>query len=545
MRTKPTTLVLVVTFLGFGACAVMWGIVTWALSNIRSEREDLDTLQSHMARMVTALDDYQIQGRDTVTAFLDNKKTERTDVHSVAELKQLVHRYKTMGATREHGVDVILRKLESQLETVEENRIRCRVWNKEHARLEAKFLVVRSRVRETIAQMRNAIITTEGRVRLARALQIRNFRAEKNKGMQKVAAEIIDGMAHGADISLAKTELADLALLTERLLAEEEFDNLVDLKDNEFKSTLDRLERSFDSLKIRFPSLFELVTALLEDFKLALFGLGYKVDAAEQTIMAGKDGLYGCCKARLALSQEREALKTDVILIFDALGSIRQKLVVQVEAHANETAAGAEQALGNAWRTMLIVGAISMIFFLLLSARIAKTLRMQIAAIEETNENLKKEIFERERIEKALRQREDELQAAKNNLEVRVEERTVDLQRANAHLEKEIQEKKRAEKQLRIRGKALSEALSTAKKAKKTAEEERDRSEKMLAEVTEANRRAEILISDASAREARMIDLKREVNNLLKQQGDSPKYMAPGQVDAFLKSGKPPAETSL
>jgi hypothetical protein len=49
--TNATRLVWMITLLGFGICLMMLSIVYWTLSNIRSEREKLDTLQVDMTRM--------------------------------------------------------------------------------------------------------------------------------------------------------------------------------------------------------------------------------------------------------------------------------------------------------------------------------------------------------------------------------------------------------------------------------------------------------------------------------------------------------------
>lgn len=63
----------------------------------------------------------------------------------------------------------------------------------------------------------------------------------------------------------------------------------------------------------------------------------------------------------------------------------------------------------------------------------------------------------------------------------------------------------------------------------------------MLAEAMEAKRRLEILTSDASAREMRMLELKREVNDLLNVVGKEPRYGAPARLDAFLAGGEQPS----
>jgi hypothetical protein len=536
-----TRLVGIVALLGFSACAIMLGIVTWTLSGIRSDREELDTLQTGMTRLVTSLDTYQIRARDEITSFLDKKRVEPADPTWAMDLSALVRSYKTKEKAFGPGFNRSLEKLDEHLLTVEKTRDRCLGWNKDYARVAEEHPAACLRVRTALNKMRTAIITVEGRIRLGRALQIRRYREAGRKEALRIADEIIASVNRGGDISSGKTEIADLSLLCERLIAEDDVDNLADLKDNEFPSTLDRLRRVFGLLTDRGLLPAGLSNALLGGFEEALFGESLS-DALKGQLGEGcGNGFFILCEQRLALRLEWEKLGDQVLSLFDALNATRQQLVVEVEAQANETAAMAEKSLAHAWQTMLLVGFVSMAIFLVLSVRIARTVKNQIVAIRDTNENLKREISERTRVEAALRHSEEALRNAKNDLEVRVEERTSDLKSANERLETEVAERKRAEANLMRRGEELSEALKTATRAQQTAENERDRSEKMLAEVTEAKRRLEILTSDASAREMRMVELKREVNDLLSFVGKEPKYGAPARVDAFLAGGEQPS----
>lgn len=100
----------------------------------------------------------------------------------------------------------------------------------------------------------------------------------------------------------------------------------------------------------------------------------------------------------------------------------------------------------------------------------------------------------------------------------------------------DITEEKRAERRLNVHVKELSLAREASRMALKNAEAERDKSEKALAEVSEAKRRLEVLLSDSVAREKRMVELKQEVNDLLSTLQEEPKYEAPQRV-ANLLSG--------
>jgi hypothetical protein len=66
---------------------------------------------------------------------------------------------------------------------------------------------------------------------------------------------------------------------------------------------------------------------------------------------------------------------------------------------------------------------------------------------------------------------------------------------------------------------------------KATEEELRTRME----EVSESKRRMEVLVSNMSGREMRMVELKREVNDLLHALGRSPKYRAPDEMEELMR----------
>jgi len=58
-----------------------------------------------------------------------------------------------------------------------------------------------------------------------------------------------------------------------------------------------------------------------------------------------------------------------------------------------------------------------------------------------------------------------------------------------------------------------------------------------MEEVSEANKHLEVLVSNTTDRERKMVELKREINDLLVSHGQLPRYEAPEQVDELLSQG--------
>jgi len=89
--------------------------------------------------------------------------------------------------------------------------------------------------------------------------------------------------------------------------------------------------------------------------------------------------------------------------------------------------------------------------------------------------------------------------------------------------------------------KMVFDTIRNTKSAKVQAEEERTRSEEMLAESAEAKRRLEVLLEESSEREQRMVELKQEVNDLLEADGQETKYSAPRKVKELLNRDRFPS----
>lgn len=534
-ESNVSTLVAIISLVGFGAGVIMLGIVYFSLMRIHKDREKLDEFQVEMTRLITQLDTYITQGRDDIDSLLGRKHVDPDNDRWLKNLSRLISTHIASARSRHKDVATALSRLEFNLSAIKKIRSDCARWNSRHHKLAVVFPRVRKSVQSLLLNMRNAIISLEGRQRLQRAVQIRSYWASSRPVSEKLVNDIISNLGSDNYIFIIKTELSDLMLLYERLLGEDHVDNFADIRDNQFKPTIERLRWGISLLENQAQAHPHLSTELLNQLEKHLFGMEFRMDNIPVGNSSNADGLYILCRERLNLKNDREALKAQVAMVFDRMQNTRQQLLSRTEDIANRTTVLAEGTLVRAWRTMLYIWLFSMTLFLFLSVKIFQSVRRQVKAIETSNKNLKIEIMERRRVEEELRNSREALSKAKDELEMRVDERTAELRQINDLLEKEISEKRRAEEELKQRSLELSTALDATRKARRIAESERDKSEKMLAEMTESKRRLEILISDATAREKRMVELKTEVNDLLDRLGEDIKYAAPIKVDRFLR----------
>ncbi len=459
-RSSATRLVWTVAFLGVVVGVIMLGIVFMTLADIRTERENLDAIQAETTHLLTSLDPHLTQGREELRALLDGEGTGDVAGQWTMKLTSIVNDYTKRDIAGDPAIKAALNDFKDRVTTLKDIWSQCLRWADSYTTVVPAFPAAQKAADSSLRDLHAVISSIEGRQRLDHAIEIQQYLKSEGEEKGRLAMHIISEMSDITRIPTIKTELADLSLLLERLLSENHIDNLADLKDNKFKSTLDRLRRCFTNLQLSEPPSIVANEELLRNVEIALFGQGYQIDSVHQTIVPGYGGLYSLCKDRLTLRAEGESLGVEVAQLFEDLKAARQQLAESLESFATKIAASAETALGKAWRNMLVVWLFSMIVFLVLTARIARTVTQQVKAIGAANEDLKNEVYERKRAEDAVRKSEEKLRRANDDLEDRVEKRTAELRNANDLLEGEVEERKQAEQALR-KSEEKYRALST------------------------------------------------------------------------------------
>ena len=459
-RSSVKKLVWTVAFLGVVVGLIMLGIVFMTLSDIRTERENLDSIQAEMTHLLTSLDPHLTQGREELRTLLNGQGTGDVAGQWTMRLTSIVNDYTKRDIAGDPAIKTALNDFKDKVTTLKDIWRQCLLWADNYSTVIVAFPATQKAADSSLRDLYATTSSIEGRQRLDHAIEIQRYLKGEEKEKGRLARKIITEMSDITRIPTIKTELADLSLLLERLLSESHIDNLADLKDNKFKSTLDRLRRGFTNLRLSQQPSIVANEDLLRNVEIALFGQGYQIDSIHQTIVPGYGGLYSLCKDRLTLRAEGENLRVDISQLFENLKAEKQQLAKSLENFATKIAGSAEKALGVAWRNMLAVWLFSTIVFLALTARIARTVTQQVKAIGTANQDLKNEVYERKRAEKAVRKSEEKLRKANDELEDRVEKRTAELKNANDMLGEEVEERKQVEQALR-KSEEKYRALST------------------------------------------------------------------------------------
>ena len=94
----------------------------------------------------------------------------------------------------------------------------------------------------------------------------------------------------------------------------------------------------------------------------------------------------------------------------------------------------------------------------------------------------------------------------------------------------DISDRKKAEQELRELNAMMLEGLEREKRASARGAAAAKELEQRVREVSEAKQRLEVLVSNTTEREQRMVALKQEVNDLLDELKRAPRYEAPRKV---------------
>lgn len=380
--SDPARLVWLLILISFIAGMAIVGIFWWSLNNIRLEREQLLS-QRVQSEFIRSQLDSRLAGKQFEIATILEGNYQNITSDDDGSLLDLAGKY-----CRVAGDSIspdVFTKLGDSINRLREFREECLAWAKVHDETLLQLPMVRRRGEEILNRIGEAVDRAEGRQRLKRAIQIRRFKKDGGPERQQLAESIIADLALESDLSVIRRNIADLALLRERLHSMAAADNLADLKDNEFMTLLARLRRLSLFRGDGQSELQGLVYKLLDDFEKVVFGDGYHIDNAHQTIVTGVNGEYPLSLSLLNLREERINLQNRAASIFGVFKNAIIHIASDTEFHAQQEMGRVERALTGAWSNMLLVVIITGVVFLLLSARTLKAIKRQIAAIERTN----------------------------------------------------------------------------------------------------------------------------------------------------------------
>jgi hypothetical protein len=262
-------------------------------------------------------------------------------------------------------------------------RDQCGAWNHEYVAAQTDLVDRKKAVDASVLAIRAALSSAEGRERLALAAKVRRFHKLSGEPAQKAAEEMIGQLGSTQQITEIPVEVSNLALLSERLAGEEQIDHLADLKDNQFTPSLFRLTQLLSNENGSHPELVRDMNQHLGDFEQAVFGSGYVIDAAHQTLNPGADGLYSLCRQRLELRQRRELLRAQLQKQATEYKAAYERLDTISGVMKDAITSQAEKSLGRGWRNLLLTSIACAALLALLGMKVAAVIERQFTLIAE------------------------------------------------------------------------------------------------------------------------------------------------------------------
>ncbi len=369
--------------LGLVGGAITLAAFGWILRQIAIQRDEIDALQSELTVLVAAADSNLTRVRAELTGYLTGDEREDSEKDWLLHLQTVIE--SSRREARHPAIEEHLAQLDEKLVGLGVLRERCRGWSLRFAEAALDLEREYKATNAALHRIRAAVASAEGRQRLDRVVAVRRYRAARGPASRALADEIIEGLDSRSWMTAINSEIADLALLSEKLAGEPEADQLTDLKDNRFTSSLARLRREVKKLDAGKGEAAPIDAASLAALEVALFGEGFVNDVAHQTIVPGEGGLYQAAAHRQELRAERSSLFEQIDGAFASIQGTESRLRDAAEQVGRELGERAEGQLVTAWRNLLVVSPLLAVAFIFLAARIARAIRQQTGALADTN----------------------------------------------------------------------------------------------------------------------------------------------------------------
>ena len=367
--------------LGLAGGALFLAVFGWVLNSTQRGREEIDRVQAHLTALVSTMESNVAGVAAELTAHLSGDPVAEPEIDRLADLERVVR--ESQEETRDLEIDEQLSRLEQELTGLQGLRERCRAWAADFEAARAELEQTRAATEAALHRIRASVASSEGRQRLKRVVSIRKYKQSRGAKAKGLADEIIGGIENSASMTAINNELADLALLSEKL-AVGDADQLSDLKDNRFTSSLSRLHRELNKI-VNEGGEVPIDLGSVEDLEVALFGEGFTNDAAHQTIVPGEGGLYQAAVLRTELQARRATLQHESDATFASISSVEAGLRSAAGRLSRELSGRAQDQLLTAWRNLLVVSPLIAIAFSILAVRIARVIRRQTGALAEAN----------------------------------------------------------------------------------------------------------------------------------------------------------------
>lgn len=382
---RVTLLVWTLVAIGLVSSIALNAQVGWTLFTLNRERVLLQKQDHQLVQEVAQLQRLGQEIRAKVAGMLQGGEIQRTD-DPLAELPGIVRKLQLiLPASTANPALADLHHVNIEMSQLWEQTL---AWRSRYAKVYEDLREKRTlnHARDILQRLRDSAESLEGRQRLQEARRLQQWRKTEGVEAAALADTILTDQSHGWTrvFKEVRTELADLSRLVETLAGENQLDHLADLRDNQLKPVLERLERQLsilaDELKL-LPDLPDLSPSVAAELRDVLFGRGHSIVKEYQTIHLGKGGLFRLANESLILSREKEALQNTAQQLFERLEAIHPGIIELAGEHSRALTRRAEKSLTLGLQHLSVASILLLGGFVFLGGVISKKVRQQITAL--------------------------------------------------------------------------------------------------------------------------------------------------------------------
>jgi signal transduction histidine kinase len=384
-KGNPIRLVWLITLLSFSVGVFMVYFIWSTLTDIRTERENLFELKQNFISIQTTLESGLAKQKSELTDLLEAKLNINDQIEDL-RLISLIQDYRR--AVSDPDLFPVFQELERNINSLLIIKNKLTWWAGAYQRTVPRIPEARKETEFILARISETVDRAEGQQRLNRAAKIRKIRQNISQGQEQIDITVLDELMTPNDFSIIRRDITDLVQLSERLHAISEADNLADLKDNKIRTLLGRVRLNTQLSEGERSTEKSELNSLLDKYETAMFGQGYGIDDDHQTIILGYDGMYGLILDQLKMEKEKGALQDEADSIYYRIETALEEVRRRTNTITQQEVIKVEKALGQTWRTMVIIWIVTSLIYAMLAYEIIMAARQQIRAIEDSNVEL-------------------------------------------------------------------------------------------------------------------------------------------------------------
>jgi signal transduction histidine kinase/ActR/RegA family two-component response regulator len=391
-RFAAQRLVPAILIVGIATGAITLAAFAWAIqrtNEMRAETDGMAVVLHDIIDRTSRWDDnahseiLQLLEKNAATSKLSDWLADRHDI--VNQVGRILNQQITSAQ-----LDTLL----GSMDEIMYCRQACAEWRARQIAAGAALERTTETAQKALTQLRGTLDRMTGKQRLGRVVLLAKLRSAQGTAAAEKVQELLNLEQKGGALPVGQMDLADLALLVEQLLRQRDPDRLADLRDNQFRNVLARLQRETPLISLAAADVSNSFSTELEDVQNSIFGSGSRIDDDHQTIVPGIGGLYQSCEQSIKLDKERRKLLDRAAESLsaarveqDRFNSVTRDAMQSLSETANQNCRGALR-----WAALVTLCCLGTFGFL--ATKISKALKRQVDEINAANVVVRKHAAE-------------------------------------------------------------------------------------------------------------------------------------------------------